>query len=224
MTSPLAMIEANFINYCREYENNRLALAHQQALYEQQEAELLSTNLELANTQLTLNNSSLELSRLKMNADHVRLSMQRKQLEADRLRSKITESKFCNETSKVRQWSLTIFMAVLFIAIALYLFKRSHIMRRLKATNSSLEATRAALEEAHDKAVADDIAKTALLHNMSEEVNKPLNEIARLAHLITDKQNDMSREQLVRMSQEIRTNTNELLKYVGDAIDKAEKI
>lgn len=59
---------------------------------------------------------------------------------------------------------------------------------------------------------------------MSEEVNKPLNEIARLAHLITDKQNDMSREQLVRMSQEIRTNTNELLKYVGDAIDKAEKI
>lgn len=59
---------------------------------------------------------------------------------------------------------------------------------------------------------------------MSEEVNKPLNEIARLAHLITDKQNDMSREQLVRMSQEIRANTNELLKYVGDAIDKAEKI
>lgn len=59
---------------------------------------------------------------------------------------------------------------------------------------------------------------------MSEEVNKPLNEIARLAHLITDKQNDMSREQLVKMSQEIRTNTNELLKYVGDAIDKAEKI
>lgn len=224
MTSPLAMIEANFINYGQEYENNQLAIAHQQALYEQQEAELLSTNLELANTQLTLNNSSLELSRLKMNADHVRLSMQRKQLEADRLRSKITESRFRNETSKVRQWSLTIFMAVLFIAIALYLFKRSHIMRRLKTTNSSLESTRAALEEAHDKAVADDIAKTALLHNMSEEVNKPLNEIARLAHLITDKQNDMSREQLVRMSQEIRANTNELLKYVGDAIDKAEKI
>lgn len=224
MTSPLAMIEANFINYGQEYENNQLAIAHQQALYEQQEAELLSTNLELANTQLTLNNSSLELSRLKMNADHVRLSMQRKQLEADRLRSKITESRFRNETSKVRQWSLAIFMAVLFIAIALYLFKRSHIMRRLKTTNSSLEATRAALEEAHDKAVADDIAKTTLLHNMSEEVNKPLNEIARLAHLITDKQNDMSREQLVRMSQEIRANTNELLKYVGDAIDKAEKI
>mgnify|MGYP000452454471 FL=1 len=180
MTSPLAMIEANFINYGQEYENNQLAIAHQQALYEQQEAELLSTNLELANTQLTLNNSSLELSRLKMNADHVRLSMQRKQLEADRLRSKITESKFRNETSKVRQWSLAIFMAVLFIATALYIFYRRHIMRRLKATNSSLEATRAALEEAHDKAVADDIAKTALLHNMSEEVNKPLNEIARL--------------------------------------------
>lgn len=224
MISPLAMIEGNFINYCREYENNRLALAHQQALYEQQEAELLSTNLELANTQLTLNNSALELSRIKLNADHIRLSTQRKQLEADYLRSKIDANRADSETTKVRRWALIIFITVFSIAAVLYILNHRLMMRRLKAINISLEATHKALKEAHNKALAVDIAKTTLVQNTSEEVNKPLNEIARLAHLIANKQHNMSREQLAQMSQDIRDNTNELLKYVGDAIDKAEKI
>lgn len=223
-TSPLAMIEANFINYGQEYENNRLAMAHQQALYEQQEAELLSNNLELANAQLTLNNSTLELSRMKQNADHIRLSTQRKQLEADHLRNKIDESRADSETTKVRRWALTIFITVFSVAAVLYILHRRLMMRRLKATHISLEATHRALKEAHKKAVAVDIAKTTLVQNTSEEVKKPLNEIVRLAHLITDKQHNMSREQLVKMSQNIRNNTNELLKYIGDAIEKAEKI
>lgn len=218
------MIEANFINYGQEYEYNRLAIAHQQALYEQQEAELLSTNLELANAQLTLNNSTLELSRMKQNADHIRLSTQRKQLEADHLRNKIDESRADSETTKVRRWALIIFITVFSVAAVLYILNRRLMMRRLKATHMSLEATHRALKEAHSKAVAVDIAKTTLVQNTSEEVKKPLNEIVRLAHLITDKQHNMSRDQLVKMSQDIRNNTNELLKYIGDAIEKAEKI
>lgn len=224
MISPLAMIEANFINYGRKYENNRLALAHQQALNEKQKSEILSTNLELANAQLTLNNSALELSRMEQNAEYLCLSMYRKQLETDHLRNKINENKARSETTKVKYWSFTIFTTVFLIIAILYVFNRHYIMRRLKATNAFLGTTHRALKEAHNKAVAVDIAKTTLLQNMSEEVNKPLNEIVRLAHLITDKQHNMSHEQLAKMSQDIRDNTNELLKYIGDAIEKAENI
>lgn len=206
-----------------ELDNRALTIERQRAESERRQTELYNTSLELSNTELSLRNSSLELGRARADADRLRLANANKRLEAERLKSRIDEEHARHKAKHLRVACVSVGFAVLLIAALLTMRVYRRVNRRLYGIHRNLVATHAQLKEAHKRAVAADNAKTALLNNMTADINMPLNSIAGFAQLITDSPDAQTPEERREYFRQISDNTQRMLAIVGDVLEKVQK-
>ena len=206
-----------------ELDNRALTIERQRAESERRQTELYNTSLKLSNTELSLRNSSLELGRARADADRLRLANANKRLEAERLKSRIDEEHARHKAKHLRVACVSAGFAVLLIAALLTVRVYRRVNRRLYGIHRNLVATHAQLKEAHKRAVAADNAKTALLNNMTADINMPLNSIAGFAQLITDSPDAQTPEERREYFRQISDNTQRMLAIVGDVLEKVQK-
>lgn len=216
-------IDAHFINMHMEYENRQLATERQRILNERQAASLKNANLELTNTRLSLRNSSLELGRAKAKADMLRLANSNKWLEAERLRNQIKETNAQHAAERVRVGMILAIMAILIVSGILLARVHKHVTRRLKHTNRQLARNHHKLTEARNKAVAADNVKTVLIKNMKSDITKHLDSIVKMSRMLTERDAKHTPEKRAEIFAHIRRDTEQMLKYVGEVLEKAQK-
>lgn len=212
---------SNYDGAYARFFNMQLDMAHQQLGSERQRldderraAELDHASLQLANTQLSLRNSSLELSRMRSSSDLLRLSYNRKKLEAAKLRGDIDASKAQQEISNLLSLLGAVIVMLLLAAMGGYLWIRSKVMIDLKDTNATLERNNRELTAAKNRAEAANNVKAAFFHNMSADIQAPLNAITTLAQQISGGGKTMTQEQKRTLSRQINDNTATLLGMV----------
>lgn len=206
-----------------ELDNRALIIERQRAENERRQAELYSTNLELSNTELSLRNSSLELGRTRTDADRLRLANTNKRLEVERLHSQQDEMHARHKTKHVRAVAVAAAFAILLTAALLLLRAYRRANRRLYGIHKQLVAMHHELTEAHSRAVAADNAKTALLQNMTTDINMPLNSIAGFARLIADPAEAHTPAERREYFRLISADTQSMLDIVRDVLEKVEE-
>lgn len=222
-TGALVDLVSRTYNSRLELDNRALTIERQRAESERRQTELYNTSLELSNTELSLRNSSLELGRAHADADRLRLANANKRLEAERLKSRIDEEHARHKAKHLRVACVSVGFAVLLIAALLTMRVYRRVNRRLYGIHRNLVATHAQLKEAHKRAVAADNAKTALLNNMTADINMPLNSIAGFAQLITDSPDAQTPEERREYFRQISDNTQRMLAIVSDVLEKVQK-
>ena len=206
-----------------ELDNRALIIERQRAESERRQTELYSTNLELSNTELSLRNSSLELGRARTDADRLRMANANKRLETERLHSQLDEIHARHKTKHVRAVAVSAAFAILLTAALLLLRAYRRANRRLYGIHRQLVATHHELTEAHSRAVAADNAKTALLQNMTADINMPLNSIAGFARLIADPAEAHTPAERREYFKQISADTQSMLDIVKDVLEKVEE-
>ena len=222
-TETMVDIVSRTYNSRLELDNRALTIERQRAESESRQAEISNTNLELSNTELSLRNSSLELGRARADADRQRLANANKQLEAERLKSKTDEAHAHHKAKYVKVAFASAVFAVLLTAALLLLRAYRRANRRLYGIHKQLVATHHELTEAHSRAVAADNAKTALLQNMTADINMPLNSIAGFARLIADPAEAHTPAERREYFKQISADTQSMLDIVKDVLEKVEE-
>ena len=218
----LLNLNAQLYNQRLEIDNRQLAIAHQQVLNERQRSDIANANLELDNTRLSLRNSSLELSHTKADADRLRLATSNKHLETDRLRSKMKEESTRHRTFQLYAGAAVIVVLVMIVGGIYLLRLYRRVTRRLKLTHKQLADNYRELREARNRAVAADKAKAAVLHNMTRDINIPLNAITGFSTLIAERDRTYTPDERREFFKQIHSGTDQLLRIVGDALEKAQ--
>lgn len=219
----LLRLNAQLYNQRLEINNRQLAIERQRVLNERQRSDIANANLELTNTRLSLRNSSLELSHTKADADRLRLATSNKHLEAERLRSKIEEESTRHSTFQLYAGAAVAVVFVLLVGGIRLMRLYRRVTRRLRHAHKQLASNQNELREARNHAVAADQAKTILLQNMTRDINTPLNAIAGFSTLIAERGHAYTAEERREFFQQIRSSTDQLLRIVGDALEKAQK-
>lgn len=218
----LLNLNSQLYNQKLEIDNRQLDIERQRMLNERQRTDIKSANLELANTRLSLRNSSLELNRAKTDADMLRLATSNKHLEAERLRSKIDEENTRHRTFQLYVGTAAATVLVLIIGGIHIMRLYRRVTRRLRHTHEQLAGNQHELREARNQAVAADQAKTILLQNMTRDINTPLNAIAGFSTLVAERGHAYTPEERREFFRQIRSSTDQLLRIVGDALEKAQ--
>lgn len=215
-------LNAQLYNRKLEIDNRQLAIERQRVLNERQRSDIANAHLELTNTRLSLRNSSLELNRTKSDADLLRLATSNKHLEAERLRSKIAEEDARHHTFQLYTGAAVAVVVVLLVG-GIYLMRLyRRITRRLKHTHEQLADNHRELREARNRAVAADRAKTTVLQNMTRDINIPLDAIAGFSTFLAEHDRAYTPDERREFFRQIRSNTDKLLRIVGDALEKAQ--
>lgn len=222
-TGTLVDLVARTYNSRLELDNRALTIERQRAESGQRQAELYNTNLELSNTELSLRNSSLELGRARADADRLRLANANKRLEADRLQSQIDEAHAIHDAHSLKMMVVAAAFVVLLVAglMTLRVYRRTN--RRLYGIHRRLVVAHRDLKEAHSRAVAADNAKTALLQNMTADINMPLNSIAGFARLIADPADAHTPDERREYFRQISADTQLMLDIVRDVLEKVRE-
>ena len=223
MSQNMAELSASFFNQKLDMENNLLTLERQRMANERQRAEIDLSNLQIANTELSLRNSSLELGRTKAQADLLRLAADKKRLETARLKTRVSEEHARRTTAELRIWTVIAVILVLLVAAIHVLAIHRRITRRLAGLHKQLASNNVEFAEARNRAVAADNVKTALIQNMTRDVNIPLNAITGFAQLIADRKATYSPEERAEYFRQISDNTDRMLAIVRDVLEKAQK-
>lgn len=223
MSQNMAELSASLFNQKLDMENSRLVIEQQRIANQQQRAEIDQSNLQIANTELSLRNSSLELGRTKAKADMLRLAADNKRLEAARLKNRISEEHARRTTAELHIWSLIAVVLVVLIAAIHVLAIHRRATRRLTGIHKRLADNNIEFAEARNRAVAADNVKTALIQNMTRDVNIPLNTITGFAQLIADRKTECSPEERAEYFRQIRESTDRMLAIVRDVLEKAQK-
>ena len=221
-THSMSEMHAHIFNHKIELDNQHLLAEHERMLYARRQAELNHTNLELANTRLSLRNSNLELGRTRAAADMLRLSAANKRLEASQLKSRLSETRAQHRAVTLRIWTIIACVAIALIATVMYLRIHRSIMQRLKATHRRLAHNHHELTEARNRAEAASQVKTDVLRGMTDDLNIPLNSIAGFAQLIADTTAKHTPGERREYFQQIRANTDQLLRIVDNALNEAQ--
>lgn len=216
-------MNAQFFNQKLEFDNQRLLLEHQRMENEHRKTEINNAKLKLSNTELSLKNSSLELGKAKADAKLINLSYANKQLEAKQLQSRLEEESLKHKTTELRLTAAIIVIAIVIVFGLMYARIHRRIMRNLRKVHTQLMHNHTELEEARNKAVAADRVKTALIQNMTRDINIPLDSIIGFAALIADRKTDCTPEKKSEYNRQILANTNQMLKIVKDVLEKAQK-
>lgn len=222
-TGALVDLVSRTYNSRLELDNRVLIIERQRAESEQRQAELYNTNLELSNTELSLRNSSLELGRARADADRLRLANANKRLEADRLQSQIDEAYAIYDARRLKIMAVVAAFVVLLAAglMTLRVYRRTN--RRLYDVHRQLVVAHCELKKAHSRAVAADNAKTALLQNMTADINMPLNSIAGFARLIADPADAHTPDERREYFRQISADTQSMLDIVRDVLEKVQE-
>ena len=223
MSQNMAELSASFFNQKLDMENGLLTLERQRMVNERQRAEIDLSNLQIANTELSLRNSSLELGRTKAQADLLRLAADKKRLETARLKTRVSEEHARRTTAELRIWTVIAVILVLIIAAIHVLAIHRRTTRRLAGLHKQLASNNVEFAEARNRAVAADNVKTALIQNMTRDVNIPLNAITGFAQLIADRKATYSPEERAEYFRQISDNTDRMLAIVRDVLEKAQK-
>lgn len=223
MSQNMAELSALLFNQKLDMENSRLVIEQQRIANQQQRAEIDLSNLQIANTELSLRNSSLELGRTKARADMLRIAADNKRLEAAQLKNRISEEHARRTTAELRIWSLIAVVLVVLIAAIHVLAIHRRATRRLTGIHKRLADNNVEFAEARNRAVAADNVKTALIQNMTRDVNIPLNTITGFAQLIADRKTECSPEERAEYFRQIRESTDRMLAIVRDVLEKAQK-
>lgn len=223
MSQNMAELSASFFNQKLDMENGLLTLERQRMANERQRAEIDLSNLQIANTELSLRNSSLELGRTKAQADLLRLAADKKRLETARLKTRVSEEHARRTTAELRIWTVIAVILVLIVAAIHVLAIHRRTTRRLAGLHKQLASNNVEFAEARNRAVAADNVKTALIQNMTRDVNIPLNAITGFAQLIADRKATYSPEERAEYFRQIHDNTDRMLAIVRDVLEKAQK-
>ena len=223
MSQNMAELSASFFNQKHDMETGLLTLERQRMANERQRAEIDLSNLQIANTELSLRNSSLELGRTKAKADLLRLAADKKRLEAGRLKNRGSDEHARRTTAELRIWTVIAVILVLLVAAIHVLAIHRRTTRRLAGLHKQLASNNVEFAEARNRAVAADNVKTALIQNMTRDVNIPLNAITGFAQLIADRKATYSPEERAEYFRQIRDNTDRMLAIVRDVLEKAQK-
>lgn len=219
----LLSLNTQLHNQRLEIDNRQLTIERQQTLNERQQSDITNTNLELANTQLSLRNSSLELNHAKSETDMLRLAASNKHLEAERLRNKIAEENARHKTVLLHAGAAIAVIIILIVGGLHLLLLYRRMTEKLKATNRKLAQNHHQLTEARNHAEAANRAKTAVLQNMTRDINIPLDSIAGFSTLLAGHNRTYSPDERREFFRQIRDNTDKLLRIVGNALEKAQK-
>ena len=215
-------MSSRITNQMLVFDNQRLAIERQRLLNEQQRAELHNSNLELANTQLSLKNSDMELQRTRSEAKLMRYSYDNKQLEAAKLRSELAAQQTEQRTHDIMLLAITAVIAVIAVAVTVFVRNHNRLMARLRQINADLAANHRELTESKEHAEAANRAKTAFINNMESDIRTPLNAVVRFANAIADSARTMTPGEREANHQQVLHNTDTLLRIVGEVIKKAQ--
>lgn len=215
----LQYLAAAMYNSKMDFDNRKLLIDRQRMLNDRQQADIANANLELANTQLGLSNSSLELQRTRSDAELMRISLSNKKFEASRLKSKVAAERAYKETLNLRAFVLILALSLVIVAALLYLSFYKRATRRLRKTHNELAITHTLLDDARKRAELADRMKTALLQNMTAEINEPLNSVAGFAQLIADANATTTAEERAEYYKQLSSNTARMLDIVGKVLE-----
>lgn len=215
----LQYLAAAMYNSKMDFDNRKLLIDRQRMLNERQQADIANANLELTNTQLGLSNSSLELQRTRSDAELMRISLSNKKLEASRLKSRVAAERAYKETLNLRAFVLILALSLVIAAALLYLAFYKRATRRLRKTHNELAITHVQLDDARKRAESADRMKTALLQNMTAEINEPLNSVAGFAQLIADANATTTAEERAEYYKQLSSNTARMLDIVGKVLE-----
>lgn len=216
-------ISADIYNQKALIDNRRLETERQRIANEHQRVEIANASLELSNTRLSLDNSSLELGRTRADADRMRLANANKRLETARLKSRIEEERVRHETFSLHAMTAIAVVIVLIVAAFLYMRVHRRVTRHLRRLHNRLAVNHAELKEARNRAMAASGVKTALIQNMTRDINIPLDSITGFAQLLADSKAAYTKEERAEYFRQIRENTDRMLAIVKDVLEKAQK-
>ena len=217
----IAGMYADLYNQKVLIDNRRLEVERQRMLGERQRADIANARLSLANSQLELKNSSLELGRVRSRSELMQLSYNRRRLQNARLQSSLAAAKDSRTAARLHIYTVVAAIAVVLAAALLVSLTHRRIMRRLRGIHASLVHSHSQLKEARNRAVAADRVKTALIQNMTRDINTPLDSVVGFAQLIAD--GGATPEQRAEYFRQISCNTDALLKIVGEVLEKAQR-
>ncbi len=200
---------------------------------DKERAEGVNSRLKLISTNLELKNTELELTRFKdaeqlalVAAEAKRLSLNNQKLLSRQLRDSLARTRLQRAEDEQRQRANRVHMWMLFIAASVltllglrYLLRNSKMTHELGRTNDNLQATLKNLSVANDQAQESDRQKTKFIQSMSHEIRTPLNAIVGFSQILTDDDSQLSEEERKNITDIINNNSEVLNTLVNDILD-----
>lgn len=201
-------------------------LNNEQLKREAQALQLANTQLSLKNTQLSLSNTQLDLQNAQLRLRYAELGMtelrtkaqldstraERNALALQKRNMELAQLLALSRQQKLINNGIFLFILVLGMGVAIYIFQRKRAERLLKIKNYELKMARERAEESERM-------KTLFMQNMSHEIRTPLNSIVGFSELLSTPGLELENEEREEYSKLIKHNSALLTTLINDVLD-----